>query len=56
MFIQKVDQQKLKTFLKEDSLYIDKILPYAVAFGLQNKFIKKISKLIQDTQIHTWYI
>lgn len=55
-FIKKVDETKLKTFLKDDSLFVDKTIAFAVAFGLQSKFMKTISAIIQDTQINTRYI
>jgi hypothetical protein len=36
-------------------LYIDKTLAFAVVFGLESKFIKKIAGLLADTKIHTRY-
>ena len=47
-FIKYCDENVLKTFLKEDPLYIDKILPYAIALWLKTKFLKIIKKLSQD--------
>jgi hypothetical protein len=38
----------LKLFLEEDPLYVDKVLPYAVAFGLETEFLKKTTPLIED--------
>ncbi|MBQ5945001.1 hypothetical protein IJL65_00960 [bacterium] len=34
--------------MKEDPLYIDKILPYAVALGLENIISNKIPQKILD--------
>lgn len=33
-FIEKVEKPKLQSLLKEDPLFIDKALPYAVVLGL----------------------
>ncbi len=57
-FIAKCDENKLRTFLKQDPLYFDKILPYAVVFGLDTILIDKISPIMQDMNIesnlYTW--
>jgi len=47
-FIKECDANKLKLFLEEDPLYVDKVLPYAVAFGLETEFLKKTTPLIED--------
>ena len=47
-FIKDCDEKKLKLFLEEDPLYVDKVLPYAVAFGLETEFLKKATPLIED--------
>jgi len=39
----KVDKVKFETLLKNDPLYIEKALPYAVVFGVQSQFIKSIT-------------
>ena len=50
------DENKLKLFLQQDPLYFDKILPYAVAFGLETEFIKKIEPIMQEMNIKSsWY-
>jgi len=51
-FIQQCDEAQLRTFLAEDPLFVDKTLPYAVAFGLESAFIKKVSPLLQE-QVNT---
>jgi hypothetical protein len=43
----------LKEFLKQDPLFIDKTLPYAVAFGLETEFLKKVTPLLKDIE-QTW--
>lgn len=47
-FLYKVDKKKLKTFLKQDPLYFDKILPYAIVFGLESRFIREITPLLKE--------
>ena len=47
-FIKECDTNKLKLFLEEDPLYVDKVLPYAVEFGLETEFLKKTTPLIED--------
>lgn len=42
-FLMKVDKVKLETILKEDPLYIEKVLPYAVVFWVSSQFIKSIT-------------
>lgn len=55
-FLKTCDENKLKLFLQQDPLYFDKILPYAVVFGLDTKLIKKITPLMQEMNINpTWY-
>ena len=47
-FIEECDENKLKLFLKDDPLFVDKILPYAVAFGLETEFLKKATPLMSE--------
>jgi len=54
-FLKQVDSQKLETLLKDDPLYVDKTLAYAVIFGIETEFIKKIAPLLSQTQVHTRY-
>ena len=42
-FIKNCDENKIKLFLKDDPLFVDKIIPYATAFWIETEFIKKIS-------------
>lgn len=49
-FIKECDENVLKTFLKEDPLFVDKTLPYAVAFGLETEFLKKTTPLVKDLE------
>ena len=59
-FLKSCDENKLKLFLKEDSLYFDKILPYAVVFWLDTKLIKIITPIMKEMNInpirHNWSI
>jgi len=47
-FIKSCDENKIKLFLKEDPLFVDKILPYATAFWIETEFIKKITPLKEN--------
>lgn len=49
LFIQQVDEQKLKTLLAEDPLFFEETLPFAAAFGLETDFIKKVTPLLPET-------
>jgi hypothetical protein len=42
------DENKIKLFLKDDPLFVDRALPYATAFGIETEFLKKISPLRSD--------
>jgi len=44
-FIKSCDENKIKLFLKQDPLFVDRTLPYATAFGMETKFLKDISPL-----------
>ena len=49
-FVKECDENVLKTFLKEDPLYVDKTLPYAVAFWLESEFLNKVTPLLKDIE------
>jgi len=42
-FISTCDMKQIQIFLKQDPLFIDKTLPYAIAFWLDTKFLKAIT-------------
>lgn len=46
LFLSKVEEPQLISFLKKDPLYFDRTLPYAIVFGLQTEFLKKITPLL----------
>ena len=52
-FINDCDENQLKAFVREDPLFIDKTLPYAVAFGMETEFMKKVTPLLKDIE-QTW--
>lgn len=52
-FIQKVEKDKIGHFLKQDPLFLDKILPYAVLFDLTRHWLNFYS--IFDTDQPKWY-
>ena len=41
-FLESCEEKQLKKFMKEDPMYLDKTLPYAVALGLENIISSKI--------------
>ena len=50
-FLKTCDENKLRTFLEQDPLYFDKILPYAIVFGLETSLIKKIRPIMEERNI-----
>ena len=52
MFLEKCDIHVLETLLKQDPLYIDKILPYAVALGLDTVLLRKIKNIQQCENLY----
>ena len=50
-FLKTCDENKLRLFLQQDPLYFDKILPYAVVFGLDTKLVKKITPIMKEMNI-----
>ena len=55
-FLQNCDENQIRTFLKEDPLFINKALPYATIFGIESKLIKKILPIINELNINfNWY-
>ncbi|BAI80599.1 conserved hypothetical protein [Deferribacter desulfuricans SSM1] len=52
-FIERVEKPKLKALLKEDPNYFDKILPFAIALGIEEKVAEKFKDLI--TEPPSWY-
>ena len=49
-FLEKVDKKKIEELTKEDPLFVEKSLPYAVVFGIETEFIKKITP-----EMLSWY-
>jgi len=47
-FLKLCDEDKLKHYLSKDSLFYDKILSYAVVFGLETELIKKLAPLAEN--------
>ncbi len=50
-FLELCEEKQLKELIKQDSLYIDKTLQYAVALGLENNISNKIPKKLADNKI-----
>lgn len=44
-FIQTVEQNKLEEFIKQDPLFVDKLLPWAVIFGLETRLVQQLEWL-----------
>lgn len=53
-FIQKVEQDKLKEFLKQDENYIDKVLPFAIVFDVADAWKDKLKGL--EIPPPNWYV
>lgn len=53
-FIKTVEQDRLSEFLKQDPLFVDKLLPWAVVFGLETRLLTQLEGLIQRDR-PTWY-
>ena len=52
-FIKSVETDRLKEFLKQDEHYFDKILPYAIVFGVADTWKDKLNGL--DIPPPSWY-
>ena len=52
-FIAKAEKDKIDFFLKEDKEYLNKLLPYAMLFGLNKHWLELYKEL--DTPLPTWY-
>ena len=50
-FLTTCDENKLRLFLKEDPLYFDKTLPYAIVFWLETELINKITPIMEEMNI-----
>ena len=53
-FIDKTEKSKLVYLLNEDPSYFDKTLPYAVAFNMLDKWVKKFDGILKSPP--EWYI
>lgn len=51
-FLMKVDKKKFEALTKEDPLFVEKALPYAVVFWVQTQFIKNITP--EDISYFNW--
>lgn len=54
LFIQEADKDRLERMLKDDPMYFEKTLPYAIVFGFAKVWSKKFEGL--DLQPPTWYV
>lgn len=52
-FLQLVEKDRLKEFLKQDENYFDKVLPYAIVFGIADSWKDKLEGL--DVPPPRWY-
>lgn len=52
-FLAACEENQLRTFLKEDPLYFDKVLPYAVVFWIQTELLEKIKPIMEELNITT---
>ena len=49
-FLYEVDKKKIEELTKEDPLFVERSLPFAVVFGIETEFIKKITP-----EMLSWY-
>lgn len=54
LFIQQADKDRLELMLKDDPMYFEKTLPYAIVFGFAKVWSKKFEGL--DMEPPRWYI
>ena len=47
-FLKSCDENKLRTFLEQDPLYFDKIISYAVVFGIETELTEKVSHIMDE--------
>ena len=52
-FLATCDEGPLRTCLAQDPLFFNKVLPYAVAFWLDTEFIKKMTPILNESNINT---
>jgi len=52
-FVKRAEWPQLERLLKNDPLYFDKTLPYAIIFGLEKKWIARFSPILQTPP--SWY-
>ena len=52
-FLKSVEKDRLKEFLKQDANYFDKVLPYAIVFGIADTWKDKLEGL--DIPPPNWY-
>ena len=55
-FLEACDENMIKTFLKEDPLYFDKVMPYAIAIWVETEVIKNVAPKILEWTNNNWYI
>ncbi|MEA2029174.1 MAG: DUF2207 domain-containing protein [Campylobacterota bacterium] len=53
-FIEQVDKDRIKELLKKDPNYMDRVLPYATLFGLNDHWIELSDEILVDKN-HDWY-
>jgi len=54
-FIEKVDRDRLELFLEQDPSYMDRILPYATLFDLNDHWIELSQELLNEEYQPDWY-
>lgn len=52
-FLEEVPEREIESIVKNDAKYFEKMLPFAVAFGIEKGFIPKFEKSMQ--QMPPWY-
>ena len=53
-FIKACDENKFKELLKEDPMFFDKTLPYAIALWLETSFMKKFEPILKESWVSSY--
>ncbi|PID34786.1 MAG: hypothetical protein CR971_01420, partial [candidate division SR1 bacterium] len=55
-YLKTVEEPKLQQLIKDDPQYFEKVLPYAVALGMETEWIEKCEKALTKSNYHPVWI
>lgn len=55
-YLEAVEEPKLQQLIKDDPQYFEKVLPFAVALGMETEWIKKCATALQNINYHPVWI